>query len=121
MKYSIPSPPKGPNSILFRTILVDWLDANPEDEFCSEDPDVTYLLHDMFPSHLCESSDTVWSGFWEGFLPEPGTDDPETDTIIYLDVVNGKAVLDERVIGILLERLKQGLSVPTLAGSTPHA
>ena len=126
MRYTIPAIDK-PNPDLMRSIIEDWLEVHPEDQFCSGDPDITFLLHNHFPSHLCDTAEQFWIGFWGGWFPgdvEPEAEEPP----ITLAVQDGKIVLDEATLDALyqalLPRLMErfsGLERPTPTGSTPDA
>jgi hypothetical protein len=73
------------SSILLRTVIADWAEANPEDTFASEDPKV----HRLIPAdlrHDWQESTMTWEGFWSGMVPSvaPTGDAPETPQEIIL-------------------------------------
>lgn len=126
MRYTIPAIDK-PNPDLMQSIIEDWLEVHPEDSFHADGPDIEFLLHSHFPSHLCDTADEVWVGFWGGWLPgdvEPEAEQPP----ITLEVQDGKIVLDEAALDALyqailprLERRFSGPEASTPTGSTPDA
>lgn len=126
MQLAIPSAHKEPNPHLFKAIISDWLDAHPDDQFSSEDLDVSLLLHSMFPSHLTDSVDLDWAGFWDGFLPGE-IEAPKREQII-IEVVDGSITLDDdlldRLADLVLERLRgrsESIETPDPTWSTQSA
>lgn len=123
---------ESPNQALFETVIADWLEDHPEDVFHSEDPQVLFLLHNLFPSHWCETvrpNDPVWLGFWEGWLPG----DIESQSIhlsVTLEIEDGTLISDlsdedlalvHRAVEAAWETRFSGVEASTLTGTTPDA
>lgn len=119
MRYLIPDTDQ-PNPDLFRVIIEDWIEAHPEDLFRATHPNITYLLHSHWPSHLADDHDQVWAGFWEGYLPgdDQVLDVPKPDT--GLELSTGQVLSQDDldlIYQALLSRLSKDFS--GLEGITP--
>ena len=112
MRYLIPDTDT-PNADLFRTVIEDWIEVNPEDTFEAQHPAITYLIHSQFPSHLAEDHDQIWHGFWDGYLPGddqvPSDDFEDAGMILSSGMVLNNDDLD-LIYQALLPRLSEAFS-----------